>query len=145
MSERWMSSSIHSRMPRREASSSAHVDRSRRHCPMRPSERELVCLSCGVELVDSLRHTASLRCHDCRDVDAPISSDFVRRRAKSPERSQCVRSRMLSPSHEPRPNVMSAVASFIEFPVRHEYDGQLDYTLFGGVAKFRTAFAKQLA
>jgi hypothetical protein len=43
---------------------------------------------------------------------------------------------MLSPSHEPRPNVMSAVASFIEFPVRHEYDGQLDYHLFGGVAKF---------
>jgi hypothetical protein len=40
---------------------------------------------------------------------------------------------------------MSAVASFIEFPVRHEYDGQLDYHLFGGVAKFGAAFAKQLA
>jgi hypothetical protein len=57
---------------------------------MRPSERELFCLSCGVELVDSLRHTASLRCHDCRDVDAPISSDFVRR-AREISRAQSMR------------------------------------------------------
>jgi hypothetical protein len=42
-------------------------------------ERELFCLSCGVELPESLRHTESLRCHDCRDVEAPISSDLARR------------------------------------------------------------------
>ena len=52
---------------------------------------------------------------------------------------------MLSPSHEPRPNVMSAVASFIEFPVRTSTTDNAITTLFGGVAKFRAAFAKQLA
>jgi hypothetical protein len=31
-----------------------------------------ICLACGGELADPLRRTASLRCHDCRELDAPL-------------------------------------------------------------------------
>jgi len=39
----------------------------------------LFCLSCGAELAETLRRTASLRCHDCRDTAAPISFELARR------------------------------------------------------------------
>jgi hypothetical protein len=38
---------------------------------------ELFCLSCGAELAESLRRTASLRCHECRDAGAPISFELA--------------------------------------------------------------------
>jgi hypothetical protein len=36
------------------------------------SQGGLICLACGGELAEPLRHTASLRCHDCRDLNAPL-------------------------------------------------------------------------
>jgi hypothetical protein len=38
----------------------------------------IICLACGGELPDSLRWAASLRCHNCRDVNAPVRADFGR-------------------------------------------------------------------
>lgn len=32
----------------------------------------LICLACGRDLPDSLRWTASLRCHDCRELNRPL-------------------------------------------------------------------------
>jgi hypothetical protein len=32
----------------------------------------LICLACGVELPEPLRWSASLRCHDCRELNAPL-------------------------------------------------------------------------
>ncbi len=31
-----------------------------------------ICLACGAELPEPLRWTASLRCHDCRELNAPL-------------------------------------------------------------------------
>jgi hypothetical protein len=31
-----------------------------------------ICLACGSELPEPLRLTASLRCHDCRELNAPL-------------------------------------------------------------------------
>jgi hypothetical protein len=31
------------------------------------------CAACGMPIADSLRRLGSVRCHDCRDTDAPIS------------------------------------------------------------------------
>jgi hypothetical protein len=31
-----------------------------------------ICAACGMQMADSLRRLGSIRCHDCRDVDAPI-------------------------------------------------------------------------
>ena len=36
-----------------------------------------ICLSCGDDLSEPLRRSASLRCHDCRDSGAPLSRDLV--------------------------------------------------------------------
>jgi hypothetical protein len=36
-----------------------------------------ICLSCGDDLSESLRRSASLRCHDCRDSGAPLSRELV--------------------------------------------------------------------
>jgi hypothetical protein len=33
------------------------------------------CAACGLPLADSLNRLGSLRCHDCRDDDAPIRSE----------------------------------------------------------------------
>jgi hypothetical protein len=41
------------------------------------SADELFCLSCGAELAEPLRRTASLRCHECRDAGAPISFELA--------------------------------------------------------------------
>jgi hypothetical protein len=46
---------------------------------MRRSIEPLFCLACGVELVEPLRRTASLRCHDCRDAGAPVSFELALR------------------------------------------------------------------
>jgi hypothetical protein len=39
--------------------------------------RTTTCLACGVALSPSLERSGSLRCHDCRDVDAPLRGDLV--------------------------------------------------------------------
>jgi hypothetical protein len=31
-----------------------------------------ICLACGAELPEALRWTASLRCHDCRELNAAL-------------------------------------------------------------------------
>jgi hypothetical protein len=49
------------------------------------------CLACGVELSPSLERSGSLRCHDCRDVDAPLRSDLV----GQPERRRRISRRRL--------------------------------------------------
>jgi len=46
---------------------------------MRPDVAELFCLSCGGRLAEPLNRTRSLRCHDCRDTDAPISFELALR------------------------------------------------------------------
>lgn len=38
----------------------------------------LICLACGGELPEPLRRTASLRCHDCRDLNAPLQLEHAR-------------------------------------------------------------------
>jgi hypothetical protein len=38
-----------------------------------------ICLACGDALSPALERSASLRCHDCRDVAAPIRPDLVAR------------------------------------------------------------------
>jgi hypothetical protein len=35
------------------------------------------CLSCGAQLAPTLAWLASLRCHDCRDSQAPINRALV--------------------------------------------------------------------
>ena len=47
-----------------------------------------ICLSCGTDLSEPLRRSASLRCHDCRDSAAPLSRELVEPAAQSvpPER-----------------------------------------------------------
>jgi hypothetical protein len=35
------------------------------------------CLACGLELSLTLERSGSLRCHDCRDADAPLRSELV--------------------------------------------------------------------
>lgn len=37
-----------------------------------------ICLACGGELPEPLQRTASLRCHDCRDVNAPLTVEHAR-------------------------------------------------------------------
>jgi hypothetical protein len=37
-----------------------------------------ICLACGCELSERLRWTASLRCHSCRAVEAPLSVEHLR-------------------------------------------------------------------
>jgi hypothetical protein len=39
---------------------------------MLTSHSEFICLACGSELAEPLRRTASLRCHDCRELNAPL-------------------------------------------------------------------------
>jgi hypothetical protein len=46
---------------------------------MRHSIDTIFCLSCGVEVAEPLRRTASLRCHDCREAGAPISFELALR------------------------------------------------------------------
>jgi hypothetical protein len=36
-----------------------------------------LCGACGLQIADSLSRLGSIRCHDCRDADAPIRSDVA--------------------------------------------------------------------
>jgi hypothetical protein len=38
----------------------------------------IICLACGAQLPESLRWTASLRCHGCRELEAPLRADLAR-------------------------------------------------------------------
>jgi hypothetical protein len=40
---------------------------------------EPFCLACGDNLAESLKRTASLRCHDCREAGEPISFELALR------------------------------------------------------------------
>src|SRR3954454_10435905 len=42
-------------------------------------DRGFICLACGCELPEPLRRTASLRCHDCRALNAPLHVEHARR------------------------------------------------------------------
>jgi hypothetical protein len=44
---------------------------------MNPPTTTGACLACGVELSPTLERSGSLRCHDCRDADAPLRSELV--------------------------------------------------------------------
>jgi hypothetical protein len=37
----------------------------------------LVCLSCGGELAPPLAQLGSLRCHSCRELDAPLDPGLI--------------------------------------------------------------------
>jgi hypothetical protein len=37
----------------------------------------LICLACGAALPEPLRATASLRCHDCRELNAPLRAEHT--------------------------------------------------------------------
>lgn len=39
---------------------------------MLTSHGGFICLACGGELAEPLGRMASLRCHDCRELDAPL-------------------------------------------------------------------------
>jgi hypothetical protein len=39
---------------------------------MLTSQTAFICLACGSELAEPLRRTASLRCHDCRELNTPL-------------------------------------------------------------------------
>jgi hypothetical protein len=43
------------------------------------SDHAFICLACGGELPEPLRRTASLRCHDCRALNAPLHVEHARR------------------------------------------------------------------
>ena len=43
------------------------------------THNETFCLSCGGPVAPSLAYSGSPRCHDCRDVDAPIRNDLYAR------------------------------------------------------------------
>jgi hypothetical protein len=45
---------------------------------MLTSHGAFICLSCGGELAEPLRRTASLRCHDCRELNAPLRFEHAR-------------------------------------------------------------------
>jgi hypothetical protein len=38
-----------------------------------------ICLACGDRLPPALERSASLRCHDCRDLSAPIRAELLAR------------------------------------------------------------------
>jgi hypothetical protein len=40
---------------------------------------EPFCLACGDDLAETLKRTASLRCHDCREAGEPISFELALR------------------------------------------------------------------
>jgi hypothetical protein len=39
---------------------------------MLTSHSGFICLACGGALAEPLRRAASLRCHDCRELNAPL-------------------------------------------------------------------------
>jgi hypothetical protein len=58
--------------------------------------RAFTCLACGCAMPDRVRATGSLRCAECRELNAPLSLEHARwERALRLSRSQ------LDPSEEP--------------------------------------------
>jgi hypothetical protein len=45
---------------------------------MLTSHGAFICLACGGELAEPLRRAASLRCHDCRELNAPLRVEYAR-------------------------------------------------------------------
>jgi hypothetical protein len=43
------------------------------------SRYAFICLACGSDLPEPLRRAASLRCHDCREHDAPLRFEHASR------------------------------------------------------------------
>jgi hypothetical protein len=42
------------------------------------------CLACGGVLAPALGVSGSLRCHDCRDLNAPLREEYVEPQAAAP-------------------------------------------------------------
>jgi hypothetical protein len=75
------------------------------------------CLSCGEAMAPCLQRAASLRCHDCRDTNAPLRPELV-----EPEAARDIRSR--------RPQ-----AQVIEFPIwRRQLAAAAEATWTGNTA-----------
>jgi hypothetical protein len=49
--------------------------RLRTRSPVSEARTAHLCAACGLPIADSLSRLGSIRCHDCRDVDAPIRSE----------------------------------------------------------------------
>jgi len=49
----------------------------REGAPIDPRPTPSICLACAEPLSAALERTASLRCHDCRDADAPLRAELV--------------------------------------------------------------------
>jgi hypothetical protein len=55
--------------------------------PVEDTSNASLCLACGGEVAPSLSRTGSVRCHDCRDVDAPLRPDLVEPDESSEDRA----------------------------------------------------------
>jgi hypothetical protein len=51
--------------------------------PPRSTRGHLICLSCGGELAPPLARLGSLRCHTCRELDAPLDPSLVPAHARA--------------------------------------------------------------
>jgi hypothetical protein len=60
------------------------------------SFRAFTCLACGYALPDRVRATGSLRCAECRELNAPLRLEHARW-----ERALRLRRSQLDPSEEP--------------------------------------------
>ncbi len=74
--------------------------------------RPLICLSCGGELAPPLARLGSLRCHTCRELDAPLNPRLVRPPKRRPHalghREPYERARYVSPfGRAPNPDLIS--------------------------------------
>ena len=47
--------------------------------------RQATCLACGTRMAPSLVIAASLRCHDCRDTQAPLRPELVEPKHELPK------------------------------------------------------------
>jgi hypothetical protein len=60
----------------------ASIERSRVWRARKSASDVHVCLACGGPIEDCLARAGSLRCHDCRDGDAPLTAGLVERRPR---------------------------------------------------------------
>jgi hypothetical protein len=73
---------------------------------MLTSHGAFICLACGGELAEPLRRTASLRCHDCRELNAPLRDEHASwERALRLRRSLLDRGEPENPRWEPLADV----------------------------------------
>jgi hypothetical protein len=61
---------------------------------------DFICLACGDELPESLRAAGSLRCHDCRELNAPLQLEHARWERALRLRSSALGA-LASPAEEP--------------------------------------------